>query len=296
MGNESKIVISVIVPFYNTEKYIGDCISALLVQSYPAEKFEIIMIDNNSIDLSAEIVKRYPSIRLLSQKKQGAYAARNRGIRQARGEIIAFTDSDCAVAPDWLQKIADAMNHPRPGILIGRNHLGNVSRTMTMLAEHDHAIKSYVFGSKEKELYYGQAGNMAVHQAVFAEVGLFQERERGADTVFVRQAADRYSSEVIHYASELQVKLLEIKSLLAFYKKCFIYGKSRFHHNPIAYVRPLTLRERLSIFVAVLQNKRYSWLEAMFFFTVIVLAFFSWSIGSIGAAFEQRQCNSRVHP
>ena len=296
MGNGSKIVISVIVPFYNTEKYIGDCISALLLQSYPPEKFEIIMIDNNSTDLSAEIVKRYPSIRLLSEKKQGAYAARNRGIRQARGQIIAFTDSDCAVAPDWLQNIAKAMNHPRPGIIVGRNQFGNATPTMTMLAEHDHAIKSYVFGSKEKEIYYGDAGNMAVHTTVFAEVGLFQERERGSDTVFVRQAADRYSSEVVHYAAEVQVKFLDIQSLLVFFKKCFIYGKSRFHHNPFAYVRPLTLREKLSIFVAVLQNKRYSWLEALFFFTVIVLAFFSWSTGSIVAAFEQRQCNSWVHP
>jgi len=184
MDDEQRIIISVIVPFCNSEKYIGDCISSLLRQSYPRENFEVIMIDNNSTDLSVEIVRHYPLIHLLSEKKQGAYAARNRGIRQARGEIIAFTDSDCAVAPDWLQNIAKAMNHPRPGIIVGRNQFGNATPTMTMLAEHDHAIKSYVFGSKEKEVYYGEAGNMAAQKRFLPRL-VYSKRENAVLTPFL---------------------------------------------------------------------------------------------------------------
>ncbi|MDX9746366.1 MAG: glycosyltransferase [Syntrophales bacterium] len=62
--------ISIIVPFYRAGKYIEDCIQALLTQDFPSDLYEIIMVNNNSPDQSAEIVKRYPRIRLLSQSKQ----------------------------------------------------------------------------------------------------------------------------------------------------------------------------------------------------------------------------------
>src|SRR5881628_2239659 len=100
--------ISVVVPFYNEQRYIGDCIEALLAQDYPGEQYEIILVDNNSSDRSCEIVKSHQRIKLLSEKRQGDFAARNRGLEEAKGGIIAFTDSNCAPAKDWLQKIEAA--------------------------------------------------------------------------------------------------------------------------------------------------------------------------------------------
>ena len=81
--------VSVIVPFYNAEPYIDACCEALLAQQFAAAEYEIIMIDNNSDDCSREIVGRYPRITLLQQRRQGAYAARNTGLRAASGEIVA---------------------------------------------------------------------------------------------------------------------------------------------------------------------------------------------------------------
>ena len=100
------IDISVVVPFYNAARYIEDCIKALLAQTYSSTRYEIIMVDNNSIDGSAELVRKYSSIRLLVEPKQGSYAARNRGVAAANGTIIAFTDADCVPAADWLEQIA----------------------------------------------------------------------------------------------------------------------------------------------------------------------------------------------
>ena len=63
--------ISVIVPFYNEEGYVEQCVQALLSQDYPKERYEVILVDNNSSDRSAEIVRRYPGIKLLSEGLQG---------------------------------------------------------------------------------------------------------------------------------------------------------------------------------------------------------------------------------
>ena len=69
---KKNLKISVIVPFYRDRRYIRDCINALISQNYPQQNYEIIMIDNNSKDGSAEIVKKYPQVKLLSETKQGA--------------------------------------------------------------------------------------------------------------------------------------------------------------------------------------------------------------------------------
>ena len=107
--------ISVIVPFYNEEGYLARCAQALLAQDYPKERYEVIMVDNNSSDGSAEIVRRYPGIKLLSEGLQGDFAARNRGLAAAKGNLLAFTDSNCAPEKDWLRGIAAAMLDPSLG-------------------------------------------------------------------------------------------------------------------------------------------------------------------------------------
>jgi hypothetical protein len=97
-GLEAAIDVSVVVPFYNAERSVEDCIAALRAQTLAPPRYEIIMVDNNSTDGSADLVRKYPDVRLLSEEKQGSYAARNRGVAAARGAIVAFTDADCRPA------------------------------------------------------------------------------------------------------------------------------------------------------------------------------------------------------
>ena len=109
MKHHPMLPITIIIPFFNAEQYIEKCIQGLFAQNYPKDCYEIIMINNNSMDASPTIVQRYSQITLLEEKKQGSYTARNRGIREAKGAIIAFTDSDCVPHVNWLQNIAKAM-------------------------------------------------------------------------------------------------------------------------------------------------------------------------------------------
>jgi len=94
-------LVSVVMPAYNSARYIAEAIDSALQQDYPA--LEIIVVDDGSTDDTVNIVARYgDKIRLLSQKNQGSAAARNLGIRQARGKYIAFLDADDAW---WRHKI-----------------------------------------------------------------------------------------------------------------------------------------------------------------------------------------------
>lgn len=101
-------MISVIIPIYNTEKYLGRCIDSVLNSSY--QNFEIILINDGSEDGSAEICKKYLSrdsrIKYYEQKNAGVSVARNRGIEESKGEWIVFVDSDDFISEDFLSTIA----------------------------------------------------------------------------------------------------------------------------------------------------------------------------------------------
>ena len=100
-------LISIIVPAYNVEKYIKACLDSLINQTY--SNFEIIVVNDGSIDQTEEILRGYqsnPKFRIYSQKNGGLSAARNRGIKLANGELVCFIDSDDSVKFDYLEKLA----------------------------------------------------------------------------------------------------------------------------------------------------------------------------------------------
>jgi glycosyltransferase involved in cell wall biosynthesis len=93
---------SVIVPMRNASAWIEECLDALQRQEFPGGDYEIIVVDNCSSDDSASRVQQRPQITLLDEPVPGSYAARNRGIRAASGDVIAFIDADCVAQPGWL--------------------------------------------------------------------------------------------------------------------------------------------------------------------------------------------------
>lgn len=107
-------MVSVIIPVYNGEKYIGRCLDSLLAQSYT--DFEVITIDDGSADGSLAICQSYEQkdsrFRAIHQENQGVSAARNAGVDAATGEYIAFVDADDYILPDYLERlVADAQAH-----------------------------------------------------------------------------------------------------------------------------------------------------------------------------------------
>ena len=99
--NKSKTV-SVIVPFYAGIEELKLCLQSLDKQSYSKELTEVIVVSDGSNESLEDIHDRYPSVRIVIRQHGGSYAARNAGIQESQGEILAFTDSDCIPHEDWL--------------------------------------------------------------------------------------------------------------------------------------------------------------------------------------------------
>lgn len=99
------IRVSVIVPVYNVEQYIRNCINSILRQTYV--DFELILIDDGSTDQSGKICDEYTDrrVKVIHKKNEGAGEARNRGMDIAVGEYITFVDSDDYIAPCYLEKL-----------------------------------------------------------------------------------------------------------------------------------------------------------------------------------------------
>ena len=101
-------MISIIVPIYNREKYLSECIDSILVQSY--SDFEVLLIDDGSTDRSGEICDEYAQkdarIRVFHKENGGVSSARNVGLDNATGEWIAFVDSDDWVGEKYLESFS----------------------------------------------------------------------------------------------------------------------------------------------------------------------------------------------
>jgi len=108
---------SVIIPTYNQVETLEQTIAGLCNQTYPKEKFEIIVVDDGSQDGTLEYLEniaRFGELIYISQQNVGPGSARNIGAKKARGEILAFIDHDCIPKRDWLERFAEFYKrHPR---------------------------------------------------------------------------------------------------------------------------------------------------------------------------------------
>ena len=109
--------VSVIIPAYNGAQFIGEALESVLQQTRPAD--QIIVVNDGSQDATAEILQSYAqSIQILEQPNLGVAAARNRGLAEAQGDLIAFLDQDDLLLPDKLKLQVDCLSqHPGIGIL-----------------------------------------------------------------------------------------------------------------------------------------------------------------------------------
>jgi cellulose synthase/poly-beta-1,6-N-acetylglucosamine synthase-like glycosyltransferase len=100
----------VVVGIRNEERFIEECIESLLSLDYPKDSYEIIIVDGMSTDKTRDIVQKYP-VRLLLNKRKNVAAARNLGVENARGDLVAFTDGDCKVDSKWLKTLVLEMQN-----------------------------------------------------------------------------------------------------------------------------------------------------------------------------------------
>lgn len=173
--------VSIIVPTFNSEKTIERCIDSLFKIDYPKDKLEIIVIDNSSKDRTSSILKKYKNIIYLAEKRQSAARARNRGIAHSKGEIIAFTDSDCVVDRNWVKELMKPFKNRDTVCVAGLTVFKGQSTVINKAAEK-RGLGAYVrwMDQGERGLSWAPTCNLAVKRDVLEKVGGFTEAFRGA--------------------------------------------------------------------------------------------------------------------
>lgn len=121
--------VSIIIPTYNEEKVIGECLESLSRQSFC--DMEIIVIDDGSCDDTLKELQnsRYSELQVLTQKHRGAGAARNLGARQAKGDILVFVDADMTFEKDFIRKLIDP--------IVGKVNVGTFSKEEYLANKND---------------------------------------------------------------------------------------------------------------------------------------------------------------
>jgi len=181
---DKSLKISIVIPAFNEGKNIIECVRSLKAQGFPKNDFEIIVVDNNSKDNTADIVKNLDVI-LKVEYKRGPAAAKNTGISLAKGNIIAFIDGDCIATKGWLKNIVSGFYKPDVGCVAGgiaAMEDDNLSHMERFLIK-----KRYLSQAQHIEhqfLPFAATANAAYRKEVFDKIGLFDEK------LFVGEDAD----------------------------------------------------------------------------------------------------------
>jgi GT2 family glycosyltransferase len=185
-SDQMKNYLSVIVPTYNNKDLLSQCLNALVKQTYPKECFEVIVIDNCSTENIKEVVNAFPGIKYSFEGTKSSYAARNNGVQQARGEIIAFTDSDCLPDAAWLANGSAALLDQNAGLAGGK--ITFILSPRISAAEIIDTLFHMNTGASVKKGHC-QTANLFVRSSVFDEVGLFPDwMQSGGDAYWTKKA------------------------------------------------------------------------------------------------------------
>lgn len=236
--------VSIVVPFYDSERHIAACVESLLAQE-AAGRFEIILVDNGSTDGSSAITARYREVTRLAEAAPGAYAARNTGIRTARAPLIAFTDADCIASPGWLRSILRGMQDPAIGILVGSCRFPrDASLGLRMLGAYEDLKAEYVIERCAAAHHYAYANNMAVRAAVFESIGPFREWPRAADSELVHRMTALRPDLRLAYRRSMAVTHMEFLRSRDRMRRLSVYRQT---NSKIETFRELGLRQRLGL-------------------------------------------------
>ena len=190
-------MISVIICTYNRDKYIYNVLKSLALGTLEHSAYEIILVDNNCTDNTRKEVDHFcnvfpqVSLRYFVETNQGLSHARNRGIKESKGDILVYVDDDATVNPEYLKTYADWFeSHPETdaagGPIIPHYETGSEPKWMTYFIKR--LLTGYLyFGDKAKPFpgnNYPGGGNAAYRSRVFEKVGLYNvELGRNGDSL-----------------------------------------------------------------------------------------------------------------
>ncbi|MDX2176874.1 MAG: glycosyltransferase [Candidatus Sumerlaeia bacterium] len=168
--------VSVVVPFHNRVADVPRCLEAVLREARAIPGAEVVVVDNGSTDGTREALAAVESARLVDCARRGPAAARNAGIRGARGELVAFTDSDCVPDPGWLAALVAPFADPDVRAVGGRiDTLRTESGVAWYVATRRLLDNEVFFGARDPFPPFFATANAAYRRADLERVGGFDE-------------------------------------------------------------------------------------------------------------------------
>lgn len=198
-------LISVVVPHLNQSGFLEACLSSLDAQTLERGRFEVIVVDNGSIEPPAAVVSRHEAARLLEETEPGPGKARNRGVLDAAAPVLAFIDADCRAHPDWLRAALRAIDASKDKTILGGDvqiwKSGNGE--MTAIAAYENVF-AYRFKLYIEQHGFSGTGNLVVRRVDFDKVGPFAGIRVAEDVDWGRRALAagykfKYVREMIVY-------------------------------------------------------------------------------------------------
>ncbi len=229
---ESRPFISVIIPTYERVGQLSVCLAAIAAQTYPLDRFEVLVVDDGSATSPEAVVDPYRDqldVQLRTQRHAGPAAARNYGAAHAKGSFLAFTDDDCVPAPSWLQSLATCFLSCSDCALGGRtiNELANnpYSTASQLVTDYLYAC----WNSDPDNATFFTSNNFALPAKSFHDV-------RGFDTGWIRAAGedrdlcDRLITRGyrLRYAPDALVRHAHSLTFRTFWRQHFNYGRGAY--------------------------------------------------------------------
>ena len=241
-----RVFCSVVVPTRDRPDALRACLEGLARLEYPRDRMEVIVVDDGGrIDLESVVtpVRGALDVTLLRQPWAGPAAARNRGAEVARGDVLAFTDDDCAPRPDWLARLADRCA-AQPGSASGGLTVNAVDDNLYSDAAQTIIDAGYAQCNHDASPFpFFTTNNLAVPTDGFRSAGGFDPSFITAED---RDFCARWAAQgrKIHYEPEAVV---EHRHRLSFWKFCRLYfgygrGAFRFRHRQSLRGRPVPVQ------------------------------------------------------
>ncbi|MDA2918273.1 glycosyltransferase [Desulfobacterota bacterium AH_259_B03_O07] len=176
--------VSVIIPVLNDSERLKTCLRSLENQSYPKSKYEVIVVDNGSEEDIFALAEIFGVATFTRETFRSSYAARNKGISMAKGDVIAFTDSDCIPAEDWIENgVANLLRIANCGLVAGKIEIffrNPLKPTAVELYESVIAFPQELYVEVQK---FGATANLFTFKSVIDRVGAFNDKLKSGGDV-----------------------------------------------------------------------------------------------------------------
>jgi GT2 family glycosyltransferase len=232
-----EIFFSIVIPTYNRPERLETCLKSLTCLNYPRDRFEVIIVDDGSLQSLDTIVSPFQkelNLQLIRQDNAGPATARNTGAKQAKGKFLVFTDDDCQSDSNWL-KYFETSFEQNPDCLVGGHTINKL--TENLYSEASQLLVDYLYtyfnrDSAQSSLF--TSNNFALSAELFRDIGYF-------DTTFPLAAGEdrEFCDRWLHlgyrtiYLPEALVYHSHNLSWSRFWRQHFNYGRGAFHFHQL---------------------------------------------------------------